>query len=94
MKADVERRIRDHKEKVTIELSGGSKVSGRLTQAGADDFAFTANNPPRTIAYSEVIRIKGKGWSTGKKIGIIAAIGGAVTTVILLVVFHEITQNN
>jgi hypothetical protein len=96
VKADVERRIRDNKDKVKIDLTDHTKVSGKLTSSGADSYTLTENKTglSRTLQYSDTARVKGYGWSTGKKVGIIAAIGGGIATVVILAVFHHITQNN
>lgn len=93
-KSEVEKRVRENKTKVTVETRSGGKVKGAITSTAEDSFTVTKDNQPTTVSYSEVSKIKNGGWSTGKKAGIIAAIGGAVTGLVLYLAFKAATRDN
>lgn len=93
-KTQVGQRLRDNKTKVTVETTSGRKVKGTITAAGDDSFIVTKDNRPTSVTYAEVTRIKGVGWSTGKKIGIFAGIGGAVTALALYLAFQAAVRRS
>ena len=83
IKTEISKRVAGHKTKVKLKLRSGAEMKGRLNQAGNDDFIFTNEKGGQqvTITYADVERVKGRGLSTGAKIGIIAAV--AVTAVVI-----------
>ena len=85
IKADVTKRVSAGKIAIKIKLLNGSELHGQISQASDREFTLTEDKTEKsfTIAYADVSDLKGRGFSTGKKIGIIAA----VTVGLLLTVF-------
>lgn len=86
IKAAISKRVTDDKARVELRLRDGSEMKGRLTQAGNDDFTFTnqKSGQQMTMAYADVQRVKGRGLSTGTKIGIIVGIVAGVAAIVLI----------
>jgi sRNA-binding regulator protein Hfq len=84
VKADVARKV-GKKSRVTVKLQNGSKLKGRITQAGADSFTLTDTKTGQTstLAYSDVTKVRGPGISLGAKIAIV--VGIAVVAFVLIV---------
>ncbi|HKR60224.1 MAG TPA: hypothetical protein VJS64_10865 [Pyrinomonadaceae bacterium] len=85
IKAEITRRVAKKKNKVNIKLRNGEKIKGRVDQAGEDTFTLTNDKSKQqmTVSYSEVERVKGRGLSTGAKIGIISAVVVGVLAIIV-----------
>ena len=69
------------KARAQIKLRNGEKIKGFVSSAGPDDFAFTERDSGKTatVAYADVIEVKGPGGlSKGAKIAIVAGIGAGV----------------
>jgi hypothetical protein len=96
IRSEVERRLRENKKKVVIETRDGRKVKANITSAGTDSFTIVENKSTQsiTIAYADILRLTGTGWSTGAKIGLAAGIGGGITALILYVAFQRAIRNN
>ncbi len=71
------------KARVSIKLLSGTKLKGYVSDAGEDTFVITdaKTKQATTIAYRDVEQVKGKGLSTGAKIGIGVGIGVAALAV-------------
>ena len=81
IKTDVANRLRRDKRDVTVRLRNGSEFKGRITQAAENMFTLREKNTGahRDIAYEDVTRVKGNGFSKGAKFGILTAlVSGAV----------------
>jgi len=87
IKTAISKRVAGDKTRVELKLTSGVESKGRLNQAGTDDFTFTDEKGGRqmTLAYADVARVKGRGLSSGAKIGIIAGIVAAVAVVVVVV---------
>jgi len=91
VKADIARRFREGKTNVTLRLSTGSELSGRITQAAENWFRLKEkrNGIQREISYADVTKVKGKGLSKGAKFGILTGIiAGAVIIGALISLKH------
>lgn len=77
--------------RVTVRLRNNAKMEGYISQTGEDSFEVTNKKTggATTIAYDDVAQVKGKGLSTGAKIGIGIAIGAAVTITALYIAFKK-----
>lgn len=92
-RAEVAKRGTGEKSRVKIKMRGGAEAKGYISRAGEDNFTLVdkETNRPTEIAYSDVLKVKGRGLSKGAKIGIIAAIGAGV---VLTIVAVELTKLN
>ena len=91
IKADIVRRFREGKTNVTLSLSTGSELTGRITQAAENWFRLKEkrNGIQREISYADVTKVKGKGLSKGAKFGILTGIiAGAVIIGALISLRH------
>jgi hypothetical protein len=70
-KAEIAKRIANGKTKVKLKLHNGVEMEGRLDHASELDFTLIGDKggQPSTIAYAEVERVRGRGLSSGMKIG-------------------------
>ena len=90
IKAEISKRIARNKIRVKLKLRSGAEMKGRLQQAGNDDFTFTDEKTGNlTLAYADIERVKGRGLSTGAKIGIIVGVAAVVVVVIGIVSFKH-----
>jgi hypothetical protein len=91
IKAAISKRVADDKTRVELKLRSGVESKGRVRQAGGNDFTFTdeKSGQQMAFAYADVERVKGRGLSSGAKIGIIAGIVAAVAVVAVVVSFHN-----
>ena len=81
IKTDIERRLRDAKTNVTVNLRNGSRLKGRITQAAENMFTLRekTSRTQHDISYTDVTKVKGEGLSKGAKFGILTGIiAGAV----------------
>jgi hypothetical protein len=83
IKANVEKRLANKKTKVEIKLRSGSKIKGRITQAGENGFTITEDKTGKQsdVSYSEVAQVRGRGMSTGTKIALIVGVAAVVVIV-------------
>jgi small nuclear ribonucleoprotein (snRNP)-like protein len=89
VKSEVMKRLSGKKERVKIKLRGGSELKGRITQSGDNSFTVTDERTGNhtDIGYADVLKLQGRGMSTGKKILIASAIGvGVLVTVALIAI--------
>ena len=90
IKADISKRLAHGKTRVNLKLRSGTKLKGRLNEAGNDDFTFIDEKTGKmTLTYFDVESVKGRGLSTVAKIGIITAIVATVVIVIGVVSFKH-----
>jgi hypothetical protein len=84
IKANVEKRV-GKKSRVTVKLQDGSKLKGRITQAGEDSFTLTDSKTGQTstLSYKDVTEVKGQGLSLGAKIAI--GVGIAVVALVIII---------
>ncbi|HEV7375477.1 MAG TPA: hypothetical protein VGN95_12210 [Pyrinomonadaceae bacterium] len=84
IKADVAKRV-GKKSRATVKLQDGSKLKGRITQAGEDSFTLTDSKTGQTstLAYRDVTKVEGQGLSLSAKIAI--GVGIAVVAFVLIV---------
>lgn len=86
VKSDVAKRGIGEKARITVRLRDKTEVKGYVSRAGEDDFlvidAKTSMKTP--IAYRDVAHVKGKGLSTGAKIGIGVGIFVVVIGIVIL----------
>lgn len=92
IKAEVAKRGTGEKARVKIKLLSGNEVKGFISQAGANIFTVTdeKSGQQTEISYGEVSKVKGRGLSTGAKIGIFAAIGVGALVILAAAVAHGI----
>lgn len=78
IKAEIAKRVSNKKTRVKIKLRDGAELKARITQAGEDSFTVTDDKTGKQteLVYGDVAAVKGRGMSTGLKIGIIAGGGG------------------
>ena len=91
VRADIARRFREGKTNVTLRLSTGSELTGRITQAAENWFRLKEkrNGIQKEISYADVTKVKGKGLSKGAKFGILTGIiAGAVIIGALISLKH------
>jgi hypothetical protein len=86
-KAEVQRRGVGEKSRVRVKLrNNGEEVKGYISHI--DEASFQVTDPKSgqvsTINYADVQKVKGRGLSTGAKIGIASAIVGGVLVVATL----------
>ena len=83
IKEEITKRGVGEKARVSVRLLSGTKVKGYVSDAGEDTFVITdaKTKQATTIAYRDVEQVKGKGLSTGAKIGIGVGIGVAALAV-------------
>lgn len=86
IKSEIAKRVGSGKTRVKIKLRDGAELKGRITQAGESSFTATDEKTGKQtdVAYSDVTKVKGRGMSTGLKIGIIG--GALVVTLAILVI--------
>ncbi len=96
IKAKVQERLGNGKTGVKIEKFGGTKVKGKITQAGDTSFTIvdSQSNQSTEIAYADTQKIKGSGWPTSAKIAIGVGVAAGATFVILGLAFKHATRNN
>ena len=84
IKANVAKRV-GKKNRVTVKLQDGSKLKGRITQAGEDSFTLTDSKTgqPSTLAYRDVTKVEGQGLSLAAKIAL--GVGIAVVVFVTIV---------
>jgi len=87
VKAAVDKRGVGEKAGVKIKLRDNTVVKGYIYQTGEENFVVrdAKTGKSETIAYRDVAQVKGKGLSTGAKIGIGAAIGSCATLAVLAI---------
>lgn len=96
VKAEVERRIKTSKEKVVVEMTNGSKRSGKLVSSMEDGFVLSdeETGQSQTISYNEVKRVRGRGLGRTAKIAIGVGVAGVVTFIAFGIAFKNATRNN
>ena len=87
VKSEIAKRVADKRTKVKIKLRNGEEVKGRIDHADDTGFTVTEGKTAKQIqiSYSEVATVKGRGLSTGAKIGIIAGIAAAALAIAVVV---------
>lgn len=86
IKSEITRRVNKDKNRVKIKMRDGAEFKARITQAGENSFTATDEKTGKQteLAYSDVAKVKGRGMSTGLKLGIIG--GAVVVTLAILVI--------
>lgn len=79
-KAEVVDRLNKKETRVKVKLRSGSEVKGRITQSGENSFTLTdeKTHSASDIAYSDVLKVEGRGMSKKKKALIAVGVGAAV----------------
>jgi hypothetical protein len=76
---------------VRVELRDKTKLQGYVSEAGPDSFVITNKaGVATTVAYPQVAKAGGNNLSTGAKIAIGAGVAAAI---ILLILWHEYSEN-
>ena len=74
--------------RVRVELRDKTRLEGYISEAGPEGFVVVNKaGVATTVAYPQVARAKGNNLSTGAKVAIGAAIGAAVTLLILYAMY-------
>lgn len=83
IKEKITKRGVGEKARVSVRLLSGTKLKGYISDAGEDTFVITdaKTKQATTVAYRDVEQVKGKGLSTGAKIGIGAGIAAAALAI-------------
>jgi hypothetical protein len=73
--------------RVDVKLKDKTKLTGYVSEIGDSSFAVTElkNGQVRTVAYPDVVQVKGNNLSTGAKIAITVAVIAAVAIVLYIV---------
>ena len=90
-KAEVVDRLNKKETRVKVKLRSGSEVKGRITQSGENSFTLTdeKTHSASDIAYSDVLKVEGRGMSKKKKALIAVGVGAAVfATLVAYAVTH------
>lgn len=84
-KADVAKRGVGEKAKIRVEMRDKTEVKGYISQTGDDNFviADAKTGAKTTVAYRDVAHVKGKGLSTGAKIGIGVGIAAVAIGIVI-----------
>ena len=96
IKAKVEKRVRDGKTSVVVELPDGTKIKGKITSASNDSFTLVGSktNQSTVFAYRDVAKVKGTGWPKSAKIALGVGIAAAATLTILYIAFQNAIRDN
>lgn len=83
-KAQVAKHGVGEKARIRVKMMDGQTLKGFIEEAGADNFVLreSKTQAPRTIAYSDVSKIKDKGASTCQKIIFVWALLAVVSLVL------------
>lgn len=86
VKSEVAKRGVGEKARIKVKLRDKTELKGYVSRAGEDDFLLIAEKTSikTPIAYRDVEQVKGKGLSTGAKIGIGVGIFVLVIGVVIL----------
>jgi alcohol dehydrogenase class IV len=78
---------------VKVKLSNNTNVEGYISKAGEDSFEVTdkKTGTATTVAYQNVVRVKGNGLSIGSKIAIGVGIAGVAFAALVLAVVHSLS---
>lgn len=95
VKEQVARRIAEKKTRVKIKLLNGTELKGNIDKA--DDQRFTVSEDKTgkkvEVAYTDVVKVEGRGMGTGTKIGLIAAVTAGVLVVIAAIAVHNFRRD-
>ena len=95
IKEQVARRMAEKKTRVKINLRDGTELKGTIDKT--DDQRFTVSEDKTgkrvEVAYTDVVKIEGRGMGTGTKIGLVAAVTAGVLVVIAAIAVHNFRKN-
>ncbi len=97
---EIKRKVRDRlgngKTDVKVEKFDGTKIKGKITQAGDSSFTIveSKSNQSTMVAYSDTKKVKGSGWPTSAKIAIGVGVGAVATFIAFGIAFRNATRNN
>lgn len=97
IKSKVHERLSNGKTRVNIEKVDGTKLKGKITQAGDTSFTVleSKSNQPTVIAYSDAREIKGGGgWPLGAKIALGVGAAAVITFVAFGLAYRNAARNN
>ena len=83
IKTAIGKRAASGDTRVKLKLRSGEEVEGKIDHPTDDNFTLNrAKSGQMMLSYADVARVKGRGLSTGAKIGIIA--GGAAAAFVII----------
>ena len=96
VRAKVQERMENGKKAVVVETISGTKIKGELISVDTDSFTVMEAGSGRNtvLPFSEVSKIKGRGWPTSGKIALVTGAAAGATLVILYAAFKHATRNN
>jgi hypothetical protein len=76
VKKEIQKRGKGEKARVRVSLHDKTELKGYISSIEADSFQLTDQRTGRatTIAYQDVVRVRGAGLSVGAKIAIVAGV--------------------
>jgi len=82
IRSEIAKRGTGEKARVRITTRDKVQLQGYISEIGDTSFALTTKNPPetKTLSYSDVIRVRGRGLNKGARIGIGIGLGLAIGT--------------
>jgi hypothetical protein len=91
VKAEIARRGKGRKDRVTIRLRDGQELKGRIEQTNENTFTLADEKTGQStiLAFSQVKSVRGRGLNKGKKIGIIAALAVGVVVLVGVLSFKN-----
>lgn len=96
IKSSVQERLRKRKAEVKVEKLDGTKLKGKITEAGDTSFTLEVakSNQPTVIAYSDTKSVKGGGWPLGAKIALGVGAAAVITFVAFGLAYRNAARNN
>lgn len=96
IKSQVQERLSKKKTEVKVEKFDGTKLKGKITEAGDTSFTIVDSKSSQStvIAYNDTQKVKGTGWPTSAKIALGVAAAAVITFVAFGVAFQNATRDN
>ena len=91
-RATVQRLGAGNKTRVEVRLQDGTRLTGPISAAGEDTFTITDSKTgaPRTVAYTEVSRVKKSGGGLSARTWIIIGAAAAAAVIVGVTVIHPV----